>query len=71
MFAQGGIGLGAHLGQERHILVAPDAPRSPWPQGRGDAAGLALPSSPALDRGCADAEEAGGLGVAEAGVDGP
>jgi hypothetical protein len=71
VLAQRGVGVGTHLGQQRPLLLAPDTPRTPRAWRRCHAAGLALLPAPALDRRRPDAEQAGGLGLAEAGGDGP
>ena len=71
MLAQGGIGEGTHLGQQGPFLGAPDPARSPRAGPWCHAAALALPPPPARDRRRPDAEETGGLGLAQAGVAGP
>jgi hypothetical protein len=71
MLAQGGIGQGAHLGQQDPLLGAPDPAWSPRSRPRGQAAALTLLAPQARNRRRPDAKETGGLGLAEAGIDGP
>jgi hypothetical protein len=59
------------LDRQRGNVPWSDAPGPPRARTRGEGAALPLPPAPALDGGGPDAEEAGGLGLAEAGVDGP
>jgi len=70
MVSKGGIRLPGHLRPQRGGLVRADRGASAGAGFGRHAAGLALPLAPAGDRAGADAEEAGGLGVTEAGVDG-
>jgi hypothetical protein len=70
VLGQGGIGVLRHLIAQGGGLVRPDD-RPPPGAGLGrQAAGLLALLSPATDRARPDAEEAGGLGLTEAGVDG-
>jgi len=71
VLGQGGVRRRANLRDQRRLGVRADAPPPPGPGRRGHAAGLAPPPPPALDRAPPDAEEAGRLGLGEAGVDGP
>jgi hypothetical protein len=59
-----------NLGSQHGKLEGGDAPGPSRADARCHAAALPLPPSPALDGGRPDAEEAGGLGLAEPGVDG-
>lgn len=70
MLGQRRIRMELDLGCQRGNVVRCDAPGPSRAQTWCDAAALALPPAPALDRGGPDAKEAGGLGLAETGVDG-
>ncbi len=59
------------LGRQRGNVLRCDAPGPSRAGARCQGTALPLPPSPALDGGGPDAEEAGGLGLAETGVDGP
>ena len=64
------IRMALDLGRQRGNVVRCDPPGPSRTEARCHAAALPLSPSPALDGGGPDAEEAGGLGLAEPGVDG-
>jgi hypothetical protein len=64
------IGMPGDLRPERAGLVRPECGRPSRTWQRGHAAGGVLPLAPANDGAGADAKGAGGLGLAEPGVDG-
>ena len=70
MLGQRRIRMTVDLGCQRGNVLRIDAPRPSRAGAWGQTAALPLPPSPALDGGGPDAEEAGGLGLAETGVDG-
>jgi len=70
MLGQRGIRVAQDLGCQGGSVRCSDVPGPPGTGAWCHGAAFALPPSPPLDSGRADAEEAGGLGLAEAGVDG-
>jgi hypothetical protein len=63
--------MGRDLGGQRGVAVGADQGRAARARRGRQAAGFAALPPPPLDRRRADAEEAAGLGDAEAGVGGP
>ena len=70
MLNQRGIRRRLHLGDQRRLGLPGDPPSPAGARGGQYPAGLVAPPSPPLDRTDPDAEEAGRLGLGEAGVNG-